>query len=60
MKEKREKLSLNELNVKSFVTSFKGKKVETVKGGGSNPVDTDPIACPADSDFNVCDEPTAI
>lgn len=30
---KKEKMSLNELKVKSFVTSFQDGKVDTVKGG---------------------------
>ena len=55
------KANLKELKVKSFVTTFNVDESEAVQGGfRSPPVYTDPIKCPPDSEFNVCDEPTAI
>ena len=56
---KTKKVSLKELKIKSFITSVNQEKSQTVQGGRSG-VDTDPVNCPADSEFNVCDEPTAI
>ncbi|MEO1052845.1 MAG: pinensin family lanthipeptide [Bacteroidota bacterium] len=52
----KKKLSLDAIEVKSFITAMDVKKGQTVKGGGITP---DPIGAPDDTlDYDCTQEPT--
>ena len=52
------KLNLNELEVKSFVTSINVKDEKTVKGGGATDygVETDYLGCVDRTELTICHE----